>query len=118
MKAVRSVRISATFQPGEGRRVTSEAGSLWRRPTFWFAAATSVLYLVLAVRFVLRMLSVPDLNASAKTYLWGWLAMTIVLYLLCVALAMSQRKRPEAPVPVLGAALFGSFVASSSTDRD
>lgn len=94
----------------DARRTTSQPRSLFRQRTVWLAVAASLLYGFLAIRYAMRMLSVPDLNASAKTYLWDWLAMTIVLYAICAAVAISQRHRREAAVPVAGAALFGSFV--------
>lgn len=74
------------------------------------AVATSVLYVFLAGRYVMRMLSVPELNASARSYFWGVISMTTVLYGICIAIGISQRHRREAPVPVVGAALFGSFI--------
>ena len=73
------------------------------------AVASSTLYLVLALRFALRIAS-AGLNSSARGYFTGVLVLTVVLYVAGLGVAVSERRRDAAAIPVIGAALFGSFV--------
>jgi hypothetical protein len=73
------------------------------------AASSSALYFVLATRFALR-IATPGLNSSSRGYFTGVLVMTVVLYVAGMAVAVSQRRREAAGIPIIGAALFGSFV--------
>lgn len=73
------------------------------------AVLASAVYAILAVRFAAR-IATSQVNESARTFFWGWLAATIVLYLAALATAISERRRSSAPVPILGAALFGSLI--------
>jgi hypothetical protein len=75
----------------------------------WAAGLASVVYVVLAIRFAMRVGS-SDLNSSARGFFLGVLATTVVLFVVAVAMGVSQRDRAGAAVPALLAALFGIFV--------
>lgn len=73
------------------------------------AAVASLVYFVLAGRFAWRIAS-NDLYPDTRNYLVGWLATTVVLYAVSLAVSISERHRSGAAVPVVGAALFGSLM--------
>ncbi len=73
------------------------------------AGLASVLYMVLAVGYVRRFAD-PELNSSARSFFLAVVVMTVVLYAIAVVMAMVQRRQRGAPVPVIGAALFGALV--------
>lgn len=73
------------------------------------AGLASVVFVVLAVRFAVRVGS-SDLNSSARWFLLAVLGTPVVLFAVAVAMGISQRDRAGAAVPTLLAALFGIFV--------
>ena len=73
------------------------------------AAVASLVYFVLAGRFAWRIAS-NDLYPDTRNYLLGWLATTVVLYAVCLAVSISERERSGSGVPVVGASLFGSLM--------
>lgn len=70
----------------------------------------SAIYLALAGWAAVRLLGADELNSSASGFFATVLALTMVLYLLAIAMAIVQRHRSEALVPVAGAAVLGTVV--------
>lgn len=73
------------------------------------AAIASLIYFAFAARFATR-IAAWEANSSSKAGLVGALVAPLVLYAIAAAVAYSERRRSSAPVPVVGASLFGIFV--------
>ncbi len=81
----------------------------YRNPLFLAIGLSSLLYFVLAIRFALR-IALYYLNPSTRFYFVGVLGTTVVLYVVATVISVSERHRAGAGIPILGSALFGSFV--------
>lgn len=75
------------------------------------AAASTALYVILALRFVSRFGS-SAVNESVRAFFMTLLAITLVLYGGAVIHAFVRRGRGGASLPIVLAALFGSFVCA------
>lgn len=73
------------------------------------AGMTSALYFAFAGRFATR-IAASGLNSSSKAGLVGALLTTLVLFGIAAAVSYSERRRSSAPVPIVAASLFGTFV--------
>lgn len=73
------------------------------------AGIASLIYFAFAARFATR-IGASRVNASSRAGLVGALVVPLVLYAIAATVAYAERRRSSAPVPVVGASLFGIFV--------
>ena len=76
------------------------------------AGVFSAIYFILAVRFGWRIAAHNNLHPQTRGYFVGALVTTIVLYGVGLAVAFSERHRAGSLIPVVGAAIFGSFLCT------
>ena len=76
-----------------------------------FAAVFSSAYFALAIRFGWR-IAAHELHPQTRWYFIGALVTTIVLYLVGLAICISERHRAGSLIPVIGASIFGSLVCT------
>ncbi len=73
------------------------------------AITSSILYVIAAIDAA-STVSSSRITSGAKTSMIGVVLMTATLFLVAVAIAISERHRAASPIPILGASLFGIFV--------
>lgn len=76
------------------------------------AGALSGIYFTLAVRFGWRIAAHDNLATQTRWYFVGVHVTTVVLYGVGLAVAFSERHRSGSLIPVIGAAILGSFLCT------